>query len=277
MLSKWTRNRSSVASIRSSIRGDRIAVLAGEVGDVLPAVAVFGRLLPTPKRLDGCAEAVHLRAGVVVVVLALDIVPGKREEARDRVAVRPVAGRGNGDRAGGIRRDELDLDALRFGGPPAAEPTTRLEHGCEPRPEPGVVDREVEEPGARDLDPRDPLQVGDVACQLGRDVARRLAPDARELHRDVRRIVAVRCVGRALELDWHACDVREGSGERVDGIGLRHAPHRTADPCIAAANRPERRAARYSAGTAVTGRVAVAVPTVIPSRARAAATSSRAL
>ena len=38
-------------------------------------VAVLGRLLPAPHRLDRRAEAVHLRAGVVVVVLALDVVP----------------------------------------------------------------------------------------------------------------------------------------------------------------------------------------------------------
>src|SRR3954451_15968158 len=48
----------------------RVALLAPELGDVVASVAVLGRLLAEPGRLDGGAEALHLRTGVVVVVLA---------------------------------------------------------------------------------------------------------------------------------------------------------------------------------------------------------------
>ncbi len=94
--------------------GTRIAVELRELGDVLALVAVLGRLLAAPRRLDGRCETLHLRAGVVVVVLALDLVPGEREHASDGVAVRPVPRRRDGDRPGRVRGDHLDLDALRL-------------------------------------------------------------------------------------------------------------------------------------------------------------------
>ena len=50
-------------------------------------VAVLGRRLTAADGGDGRPEPVHLAAGVVPVVLALDLVPGELEQARDRVAV----------------------------------------------------------------------------------------------------------------------------------------------------------------------------------------------
>ena len=70
-----------------------VAAQRREVGDVGALVAVLGRLLATPARLDRGAEELHLAAGVVVVVLALDVVAGELEQPRDRVAVGAVAGR----------------------------------------------------------------------------------------------------------------------------------------------------------------------------------------
>ena len=57
----------------------RIAVLLSDPLDVLAPVAVLGGLLSPPHGLDRVAEAVHLRTRVVVVVLALDVVPGELE------------------------------------------------------------------------------------------------------------------------------------------------------------------------------------------------------
>ena len=82
--SKWIRKRSSVASICSSIFGTGSPSLGRQLGDVRALVPVLGRLLPTPDGLDGGSELLHLRAGVVVVVLALDRVPGVREDAARR-------------------------------------------------------------------------------------------------------------------------------------------------------------------------------------------------
>src|SRR5256885_2367794 len=52
--------------------GHGIALQAGELVDVRAPVAVLRRLLAAPSRLHRRPEALHLRASVVVVVLALD-------------------------------------------------------------------------------------------------------------------------------------------------------------------------------------------------------------
>ena len=77
--SKWTRKRSSVVSIRSSTGGTGSPSSRGQLLDVLAAVAVLGRRLAASQRFDRGAEELHLTAGVVVVVLALDLVPGEGE------------------------------------------------------------------------------------------------------------------------------------------------------------------------------------------------------
>src|SRR5581483_4841827 len=74
--SKWMRKRSSDASILCSISGTGSPDVA--------AVAVRRRLLAAPNGVDGGAEAVHLAAGVVVVVLAAHVVPGELEQTRNR-------------------------------------------------------------------------------------------------------------------------------------------------------------------------------------------------
>ncbi len=78
------RKRSSVASIDSSIVGSGSPGSGGERGDVVAVVAVLGRRLAAPQRVDRRAEPLDLGAGVVVVVLALDGVAREREQARDR-------------------------------------------------------------------------------------------------------------------------------------------------------------------------------------------------
>ncbi len=90
----------------------RVAGRLGELLDVGAAVAVLGHRLPATERLDRLAKAVHLRAGVVVVVLARDVVAGEREQARNTIAVRPVSRGRYDDRAGRIRGDHLDLHAF---------------------------------------------------------------------------------------------------------------------------------------------------------------------
>ena len=111
--------------------GHGIAVDLRELGDVVAVVAVLGRLLAATHGVDRGAEAVHLRARVVVVVLALDRVAGEGEQPRDAVAVGAVAGRRDGHRAGRVRGDHLHLDALGRGGRAATEVVSRLEHARE--------------------------------------------------------------------------------------------------------------------------------------------------
>ena len=123
-------------------RLDPVAASAGtgssgscrQLGDVVALVAVLGRLLPAPPRLDGGAELLHLGAGVVVVVLALDVVPGELEQPRDRVAVGAVPRGGDDDRARRVRRDHLDLHPLlgRAEPPPYASPAARISASASP-------------------------------------------------------------------------------------------------------------------------------------------------
>ena len=132
-------------------RRDRVALEGGELADVVALVAVLRRLLPAPHRLHRSAEELHLRAGVVVVVLALDLVPAQLEQARDRVADPAVPRRGDGERAGRVGGDHLDLDALLRRGEAGAVVGARGEDLAERTGEPAVGEEEVDEAGSRDL------------------------------------------------------------------------------------------------------------------------------
>ena len=195
------RKRSSDDSIWCEHRRNGIAVERGQVRDVRALIAVLGRLLPAPHCLDRGPEAIHLRAGVVVVVLALDGVPGVREDARHRVPVGAVPGRCDRDRPGRVRGDHLDLHPLDRVDEPAAVALARLEHLAERVHVPGRGEPEVDEPRPRDLGPLDELVRRRLLRELLRDLARRALPLRRELERSIRREVAVLRARGPLELD----------------------------------------------------------------------------
>src|SRR5205823_2763714 len=105
--------------------GDRVVVTRRELVDVRAAVAVVGWLLSAPPRLDRGTELFHLRTGVVVVVLALDLVARELEQARNRVAVGAVPSRSDSDRAGRARSwPPLRYAAPQQGGRPGQRPAT---------------------------------------------------------------------------------------------------------------------------------------------------------
>ena len=93
-VSTWIRSCSSSERISAVISSTGSPSLRGDRLDVGAAVAVLRRLLSTPPRLDRLAEEVDLATDVVVVVLALDVVPGELEQPRDGVAVGAVSRRG---------------------------------------------------------------------------------------------------------------------------------------------------------------------------------------
>ena len=74
-------------------RVNGVAVPLRELRDVRALIAVLGRLLAAPHRLDRRSEALDLAAAVVEVVLALDRVARELEQACDRVPVGGIAGR----------------------------------------------------------------------------------------------------------------------------------------------------------------------------------------
>ena len=115
-VSKWTRNSLELLLDLPHHQLHRIALARGDLLDVRARVAVLGRLLSPPPCLDRLTERVDLPADVVVVVLALDRVAGKGEQARDRVAVRAVSRRADRDRTGRVGRYRLHLNPLKRGG-----------------------------------------------------------------------------------------------------------------------------------------------------------------
>ncbi len=219
----------------------RVALLARQVGHVGAPVAVVGRLLPAPRRFDRLAEAVHLRAGVVVVVLPLDVVAREGEQPCHGVAVGPVPGRRDGDRPRRVGGHHLDLHPL---GRRGRAPAERIGGGDDPAEhcgEPGIVEEDVEEAGAGDLGPFHAGEAGDPGCELLGDLARLALQLPGEAQRDVRGVVPVRRVGRPFELDGHAGEPGEGAGEPLHRISLQRSPPERRDPRAGESRRACRR------------------------------------
>ena len=135
---------------------------------------------------------------------------------------------------------------------------------------PLVGEEDVEEAGPGHLGSLDVRESAGCFGERLRDLAWWLPALAGEPQRDVRRVVAVRRVRGPLERDGGAGGVRERGRERRDGITCRSFHRRIVrrgrDPSLP--TRP-----RY----VMTEALRDGVEAVIPSRASAAATSSRAL
>ena len=87
-----------------------------ELDHVLAGVAALGNVhLPAKEllvaRVERLREGLRLRTGVVHKVLALNLVACSGQHAREGVAERKAATVADVDRAHGVRRDELDLQA----------------------------------------------------------------------------------------------------------------------------------------------------------------------
>ncbi len=149
------RKRSSVCSIRRSICGTGSSGSVASSVMYVTLVSVLGWLLPAPACLDRRAEEVHLSAGVVVVILALDVVARETEQPRDGVSVGAVARGGNGDRAGRVRRDHLDLHLLLDRRRGAAVVLTGRQDLGERVSIPRGREPEIDEAGTGDLGPVD--------------------------------------------------------------------------------------------------------------------------
>ena len=180
---------------------DGIAVEPRELVDVLALVAALGWILAAPARLDRGAEELDLPAGVVEVVLALDLMTGKGEQARNGVAVGAVPRRADRERPCRIRRDELDLNPLGLSRLPAAVVWPDL---CERLAEPAGRQPEIDKARSGDVGTLDLVERPGLLHELGRKVPRRAPVLWRALQRDVRRVVAVGRILRPLELDRRA-------------------------------------------------------------------------
>ena len=189
-------------------------------------ISVLGRRFPTPHVVDRGAEPVHLSACVVVVVLTLDRMPGECEQPGHAVPVRAVPGRGHGDRPRRVRGHHLHLHALgsRYGA--AAERGASSQCVAESVGEPGIREKQVDEPGAGDLSAPHVGERDDTSRELLGDVARRALQRPCHPQGDVGRVVAVSWVGRALERHRHACNLGDGLTQLLQRISRQRLPHR---------------------------------------------------
>jgi len=196
----------------------RVARRLGEPHDVVPAVPVLGWFFTPARRLDRLPELVHLAAGVVVVVLALDRVARKREEPCYAVAVGTVPGRCDRDRACWVRRHHLDLNTLACGGRITPEAVAVLEDAGERFSEPCVLQLEIDESRTGNGSSGHVVERASSVRELRRDLAGRPAESAGELQRNVGRIVAMRRIPRSLEVDGSSGRVADRPCELLDGI-----------------------------------------------------------
>ena len=173
--------------------GEGVAVLghdvASDLDHVLTVVAVLRQLRVPAQHLEVArhhrgAEQVHLAAGVVEVVLALDRLAGGLEQAGERVAQRGVAGMPDMERPRGVGAHELDLDPSSRGFGAAvglAEVGDRSQRVVQPR----VGREDVEEPRPRHLHLLDQRRGGQRVGDRLRHVARRAAGPLGERERHV--------------------------------------------------------------------------------------------
>ena len=192
--------------------------VVGEAGDVLALVAALRDLLATRPGLDRLAEHQHLRAGVVYVELAVDLVPGEGEQAGQRVAVGGVARAADMDRPGGVGADEFDVDPQRGVGHRGAPATAGCRDVGQRAGVPVVREGQVQEPGARDLCSRQPVTeaVGQGSRDPFGDFAGRLTGRLGQDERRVGRVIALSPGSRRLDRR------RRGVGARY---GLRRGLH----------------------------------------------------
>ncbi len=196
--------------------------LVRQVADVVAVVAVLRDLAARADREDRGAQVVHLRPEVVEVVLATDLLAGRLEDPAEQVADERAAGVADGQGAGRVGRDELDVDPPRCGSRDASPALRGGEDGSDRALQCAVGQAQVHEAGWRRVRLADRAAgsgVGALAGQLGLerlgDGQGRHPVGPGELEREVRREVAVLRVGRPLDLDpWRVGgrDGRQGPG-----------------------------------------------------------------
>ena len=183
--------REQLADGRATELGRVLACVADEVDQLQQigaVVAVLGNRLSHRDGAQRLAELAHLRACVVYVELALDLVPTERQHAGQRIAVRRVAGVPDVHRAGGVGRDELDQDELRLSR--FADPVgrARFQRAREGPRQPAVGQKQVQEarPGRLEALEARPKALLQSSAEALRNLARRLPEDGRQQQGRVR-------------------------------------------------------------------------------------------
>src|SRR5688572_31874627 len=218
------------------IQGERAVDVAVYVldlcGDVLHVVAGVGvrwdlDLLAVELAVtdgDRFTEALHLRAAVFDVVLALHVRAGELQHRREHVAQRTATRVRERERAGGVRRYEFDLDALAPERGRAPVVGALADDRVDLPAQPGDVETHVHESAAGDLRRGERRAQIELLLDRRRDLVRRLPQHPGETLRHARRVVTLLGVRGHLDLDLLALPplptvLARGASERVRECG----------------------------------------------------------
>jgi hypothetical protein len=192
--------RSISASTWVSLSPQAVAFLraqaARDVDDVVALVAVVGKAHVDAAQFEVAQphrhrEDVHLAPGIVDVVLALHGMAGGFEQVRHAGAERGAAAVPDMQRAIGVGRDELDLYRLARLGRGVPVTLAVFEHAPQRAQAAGLVQMEIDEARAGDLDLGDVLRArhrgGEGLGQFARLAPGRLG----QQQGDIGRVVAV--------------------------------------------------------------------------------------
>ena len=145
-------------------------------------------------------QHVDLRAAVIDIVFARDVMAGERQQPRQRIAEDRAADMAHMHRTGGVGADELDVD---LGIRPKVGPP-EFGAGLQGRPDHALPDHrrqaQVQETGARDLGRAD-AGVGQARGQAVGDLARLHAGGLGQHHRGIGGHVAMRRVAGRFDRD----------------------------------------------------------------------------
>ncbi len=166
--------------------------------------------------VEGGAEGAGLGAGVVDVVLALDVVARGFEDGGDGVAEHRAAAVADVEGAGGVGGDELDLDAVAPAEGDVAPGGTGVDDGVDLGALPVEAEADVDEAGRSDADLADEVAGFDAGGDLLGDLQRLALDGAGEAERDGAGVIAVLGLLGAFDFDL-AGDGREGA-LRLGGV-----------------------------------------------------------
>jgi len=152
-------------------------------------------------RLQALAEDAHLAARVVEVVFHFHVVAERGQDVGHCAADHPVARVADGERAGRVGADALDLGALAAPDVQGEDLIARGDDRVNLRQQPGFVQANVEEARRGDLNGGDEGRGRHVAGDA-RGHVKRLAPgEPGELHGDRAGVVALLWFAAALDRD----------------------------------------------------------------------------
>ena len=177
--------------------------LAAKIGDVLPRIAALRDRSTLDGGQDGGGEGVHLRSGVIDVVLRRHRRAAGAQHTGDRVAQCGPAGVGQMQGPGGIGRDELHVDGVARQGVIGAVGGPCLDDGAGELARRAGVQGDVEEARAGHVDALDAVDAGQPIAEDPGELARIHPRLLAQLQGDVRGPVTVLPVLRPLHT--HLC------------------------------------------------------------------------